>query len=106
MTHFRIGTAGWPIPRQHGAAFRENGSNLERYAQRFNAAEINSSFPRPHRRTTYERWAASVPSDFRFSVKLPRAITHDLRLADAEAAVDAFLGQARGLGAKFAVVLI
>ena len=58
----RIGTAGWSIPRQHAAAFPAGGSHLERYAQRFNAVEINSSFYRPHRRATYERWAASVPT--------------------------------------------
>jgi uncharacterized protein YecE (DUF72 family) len=102
----RIGTAGWTIPRRHAAAFPAEGSQLERYTQRLNAAEINSSFHRPHRRETYERWAASVPAHFQFSVKLPRAITHDLRLAGAEAELDEFFGQASGLGAKFAVVLI
>src|SRR5947209_16149244 len=102
----RVGTAGWTIPKQHAAAFPGSGSHLERYAQRLNAVEINSSFYRPHRRATYERWAASVSADFRFSVKLPRAITHDLRLTGADAALDEFLAQASGLGARFAVVLI
>src|SRR3954471_23823444 len=30
---------------------------------------------------TYMRWAATVPDAFRFSVKLPRAISHEGRLA-------------------------
>ncbi len=102
----RIGTAGWTIPRRHAAAFPAEGSQLERYAQRLNAVEINSSFHRPHRRETYERWAASVPADFQFSVKLPRAITHDLRLAESDAALDAFMAQARGLGAKLSSLLV
>jgi uncharacterized protein YecE (DUF72 family) len=102
----RIGTAGWTIPRRHAAAFPAEGSQLERYAQRLDAVEINSSFHRPHKCETYERWAASVPEHFRFSVKLPRAITHDLRLVDADAALDAFTGQASGLGRKLAVLLI
>lgn len=102
----RIGTAGWPIPRQHAAAFPQHGSNLERYADRFNTVEINSSFYRPHRRQTYQRWAASVPAGFAFSVKLPRAITHDLRLAGAKGPLDEFIAQASGLGAKLAVVLV
>jgi len=42
----------------------------------FGAAEINSSFYRPHRRTIYERWGASVPETFRFAVRIPKAITH------------------------------
>ena len=57
----RIGTAGWSIPKQYAAAFAATGSHLERYAQRFNAVEINTSFYRPHRKTTYERWAARFP---------------------------------------------
>jgi uncharacterized protein YecE (DUF72 family) len=72
----RIGTAAWSIPKKHAAPFPTAGSHLERYAAVFNAAEINSSFYRPHRAATYERWAASVPDDFRFAVKVPKAITH------------------------------
>ena len=96
----RIGCAGWNIPKQHMALFSAAGSHLHRYARRFNAVEINSSFYRPHRRATYERWAATVPDDFAFAVKLPKQITHELRLAAAEAALDIFLDQASGLGAN------
>jgi uncharacterized protein YecE (DUF72 family) len=101
----RIGTAGWSIPKQHAAAFPASGSHLERYAQRFTAVEINSSFYRPHRRATYERWAATVPENFAFAVKAPRAITHDARLAGAEAVLDRFLGEASGLGGKLGPLL-
>ena len=101
----RIGTAGWQLPKAHAAHFSGTGSHLERYAQRFNAVEINSSFHRPHRRATYERWAATVPADFRFAVKAPRDITHDLRLVRAGAALDAFLEQATGLRRKLGVLL-
>jgi uncharacterized protein YecE (DUF72 family) len=101
----RIGTAGWAIRSERAAAFAGCGSHLARYAQRLNAVEINSSFYRPHRRTTYQRWAASVPEDFAFAVKAPRAITHELRLAGAEAALERFLGEATGLGSKLGVLL-
>jgi uncharacterized protein YecE (DUF72 family) len=101
----RIGTAGWQLPKAYAAHFASPGSHLERYARSFNAVEINSSFHRPHRRATYERWAASVPANFAFAVKAPREITHDLRLARAGAALDAFLAQANGLGGKLGVLL-
>lgn len=101
----RIGTAGWAIRKEHAAAFPDANSHLARYAQRFNAVEINSSFYRPHRRTTYERWAASVPDDFAFSVKAPRAITHELRLAGAERPLDRFLTEVAGLDIKLGVLL-
>ena len=48
----RVGTAGWSVPSRYAAAMPSGGSNLERYARRLNAVEINSSFYRPHRRTT------------------------------------------------------
>jgi uncharacterized protein YecE (DUF72 family) len=101
-----IGCAGWSIPRQSSAAFPAEGSHLERYAAVFGAVEINSSFYRPHQASTYARWAASVPADFRFSVKLPRSITHDARLIGAEAEMDRFAAEALALGDKLGCVLV
>jgi uncharacterized protein YecE (DUF72 family) len=102
----RIGTAGWAIPKQHAAAFPKIGSHLERYAQRVSAVEINSSFYRPHRPATYDRWAASVPPSFRFAVKMPRAITHELRLADPGELLDGFFGEVEALGEALGPVLV
>jgi uncharacterized protein YecE (DUF72 family) len=101
-----LGCAGWSLPRDAQAAFGTEGSQLQRYASRLNAVEINSSFYRPHQRATYERWAAAVPAAFRFSVKLPRTITHDLRLAAAEPILDEFLAQAGGLGERLGCLLV
>src|SRR5262245_3340960 len=101
----RIGCAGWTIPKQYATSFPPSGSHLDRYAQRFAAVEINSSFRRPHRRTTYERWSAAVPDGFAFSVKAPKEITHSLRLARADAALDGFLEQVAGLGSKLGPLL-
>ena len=66
---------------------------LQRYATRLDAVEINSSFYRPHRASTYARWADSVPTHFRFSVKLPKAITHERRLEDCTALVEAAMAE-------------
>src|SRR3984957_19162317 len=76
----RVGTAGWSVPSRYAAEIPAGGSHLERYARRFDAVEINSSFYRSHQRKTYERWAQSTPQGFRFSVKVPKAMTHDQRL--------------------------
>lgn len=102
----RIGTAAWALPRNVRDSFPPGASNLERYAARFDCTEINSSFYRPHRRATYARWAASVPADFRFSVKLPRAITHEARLADCDALLHGFAEEIGGLGDKRGPVLV
>lgn len=106
MRQVRIGCAGWSLPRAEQEHFPEAGSHLERYASRFNAAEINSSFHRPHRPTTYERWSGSVPQSFRFSVKLPKTITHNLRLQQAGELLETFLAEAGGLGEKLGCFLI
>ena len=100
-----VGTAGWSLPKGVARYFADGGSMLERYASRLNGVEINSSFYRPHQRKTYARWAASVPSGFRFAVKAPRQITHERRLVDAVALFDPFLDQIAGLGEKLGPVL-
>lgn len=102
----RIGTAGWAISSRYSKQFPGSGSHLERYAQQMNCVEINSSFYRPHQRKTYERWAASTPDSFRFSVKVPKLITHDQRLADPGPVLDRFGDEVSGLGKKLGAVLV
>ena len=101
-----LGIAGWAIRREHSPRFANVGTHLQRYATLFNCVEINSCFYRPHRLSTYERWAASVPEVFRFAVKLPKAITHELRLVNAEERLDQFLTETSGLGAKRGPILV
>jgi uncharacterized protein YecE (DUF72 family) len=101
-----IGCAGWSIPSALASRFPQGNSHLERYAQRFNCVEINSSFYRPHLPATYRRWAASVPAAFRFAVKMPRAISHDARLRDCEPALRVFLDQVGELGTKLGCLLL
>jgi uncharacterized protein YecE (DUF72 family) len=105
-TMIRIGTAGWALPRTWRDRFEAGESNLARYATRFSAVEINSSFYRQHRRATYERWAAAVPADFRFAVKVPRAVTHDQRLIAADVLLEVFLDEVRGLGERLGPLLV
>lgn len=101
-----VGTAGWSIPRLNAESFAREGSALQRYAGRFAGVEINSSFHRPHRASTWARWGESVPSFFRFSVKMPKTITHDRRLAECAELADQFLGEASALGDKLSVLLL
>lgn len=102
----RIGTAAWALPSAVRASFPAGDSILARYAQVFDAVEINSSFYRPHRRTTYARWADAVPPDFRFAAKMPKTITHEKRLIGAEEEIDRFLDEVGGLGGKLGPLLV
>ena len=101
-----IGTAGWSIPNAVADRFPAEGTALQRYAAILQVAEINSSFHRPHRISTWERWRDSVPMHFRFSVKLPKQITHIRKLIDCSVELDVFLQEAQTLGDRLAVLLV
>src|SRR4051812_18642157 len=102
----RIGTAGWTIPKIVADRFPAEGSGLERYSSLFSCAEINSSFHRSHRESTWARWAESVPAGFAFSAKLPKEITHKRRLVDCEPLLDQALTEMRPLGGKLRILLV
>jgi len=100
-----IGCAGWAIPPQEKHRFPEQGSHLERYATCFNAVEINSSFYRSHKPETYAKWASMVPNAFRFSVKVPKQITHVQKLKTWEG-LDRFGEETKALREKLGPWLI
>jgi uncharacterized protein YecE (DUF72 family) len=102
----RIGCAGWSLPRQSAARFPGEGTHLERYARVLPAVEVNTSFYRNHERKTYERWAQSVPGEFRFSVKLWKEITHRRRLGDADPLLRVVLDGVTGLGERLGPILV
>ncbi len=101
-----IGCAGWSIPQLAGDRFSEGESHLKRYASRFSCVEINSSFYRSHQISTYARWAASVPKSFKFSVKIPKEISHTRRLIDCEKILTPFITEARELQDKLGPLLL
>lgn len=102
----RIGCAGWALGKEYAAEFPAEGTHLARYARRFPAVEINSSFRKPHKPATYEKWAKSVPDDFRFAVKIPKEATHTRRLVSTEDVLDRFLSEAIALGDKLGPLLV
>lgn len=101
-----VGCAGWNLPRDYWPQFPADGTHLQRYASQLTAVEINSSFYRPHRPQTYVRWAQSVPAAFRFSVKMPKLITHVQRLQGCERLLDEFLSQCMALGDSLGCILV
>lgn len=102
----RVGTAGWQLPRGAEVRFGQQGSHLERYAQIFNAVEVNSTFYKLPQRGTLERWRLTTPDDFSFSLKMPRSITHEAKLTRVQRELDGFLDLASVLEAKLGVILV
>ena len=101
-----VATAGWAVPVAVAEQFPAEGSGLQRYGARLPGVEINSTFYRSHRASTFERWAADTPVDFRFAVKLPKAITHVARLLDAADLLAAFRREVRPLQDKLGPLLV
>ena len=100
------GTAGWSLPRAEQPRFPGDGTHLERYARVLHGAEINASFYRSLRPELYAKWAAAVPADFRFAVKVPKSVTHELRLLDCEELLAGFLDEVAALGDKLGPLLV
>jgi uncharacterized protein YecE (DUF72 family) len=101
-----VGVAGWSIRKEHAHLFAPEGTHLQRYASRFAAVEINSSFYQSHKRDTYERWAKSVPAAFRFAVKAPKLLTHEACLEEVGEPLAQFVHEIGGLGRKLGCVLV
>ncbi len=79
---------------------------MDRYSHILNCVEINSTFYRSHMNRTWKRWYASVPDHFRFSVKMPKAITHEAKLNCSAADLSIFLEQVSLLSEKLGPILI
>ena len=104
MVH--VGVAGWSIRKEHIDLFAKDGTHLQRYASRFDAVEINSSFYQSHQRDTYARWAKSVQAKFRFAVKAPKFLTHERCLEETGEPLAQFVHEIGGLGKKLGCVLV
>lgn len=105
-TRVRVGIAGWSNPPAKQIERDPGQTHLSYYAAHFSCVEINSSFYRPHRADTYARWCAQTPQHFRFSVKMPRYITHESHLKRCAAEVARFYEDIAHLQQKLGAVLV
>ena len=98
-----IGCQGWAHPPWIGRFFTAGAKReelLPQYAAVFGAAEGNTSFYALPPEDSVARWAVEAPACFRFCFKFPRTISHELRLAGAEAETAAFFRRVDPLGAR------
>jgi uncharacterized protein YecE (DUF72 family) len=95
-----IATAAWSIPKAAASNFPSEGSGLQRYASVFRGVEINSTFYRRHRQSTFERWAVSVPDAFRFALKIPKEVSHTQAMKEIGEPFETFLEDIAPLGPK------
>jgi uncharacterized protein YecE (DUF72 family) len=104
-----IGTQGWNYAAWVGPLYPPGtraSEFLSTYARMFRAVEVDSTFYAVPDVRTVRAWAERTPADFTFAPKMPKEITHERRLRNAETLVDDFLGRARALGSKLGPVLL
>lgn len=109
MTTWHLGTVGFGYKEWQGIFYPTNlpaAQFLTYYAEYFNAVEIDATFYGLPRAETIEQWATQTPAAFRFCLKTPKAITHDLPLTRHVAEMQTFVERARGLGQKLGPILI
>ena len=73
---------------------------LRAYASWCNAVEGNTTFYATPARETVRSWAGQTAPDFRFVLKLPKAITHERRLTDIDEPLRGFLDAVEPLGQR------
>jgi len=104
-----IGTSGWSYDHWRGLFYPEElskGKWLEFYVEKFDTAELNSSFYRLPKRKTFENWRKRTPKNFIFSVKMSRYISHVKRLLDPEESLSRFFEAVSALKEKCGPILI
>jgi uncharacterized protein YecE (DUF72 family) len=103
VMRLHVGCAMWTHKAWHGQFLPHAGSARDRlrsYARWCNAVEANTTFYATPARETVASWARQTDPDFRFVVKLPKSITHERRLADADDELRAFLDAVEPLGPR------
>lgn len=104
-----LGSQGWNYAAWVGPFYPERtrpADFLSVYARAFETVEVDSTFYAIPSERTVRGWAARVPANFTFALKLPQEITHENRLRNSEDLVQRFFDVARELGPKLGPTLI
>ncbi|MCV7053195.1 DUF72 domain-containing protein [Mycobacterium heidelbergense] len=105
----RIGTSGWSYDHWAGVLYPPGLSparRLARYAEVFDTVELNASFYRWPKDSTFAGWRDQLPSGFTMSVKAHRGLTHYRRLSSPEPWIERFERCWQLLGDRHGVLLV
>lgn len=109
MEQWYLGTIGFSYKDWVGSFYPVGTSQREYlpfYSKAFNSVEVDTTFHSIPKQMTVQSWANSTPIDFRFCVKTPRRITHELGLKDTQGLMTEFLDSLHPLGDKLGPILI
>ena len=106
-----VGTSGWAYREWRGDFYPPDLAQsrfLEHYGRALDACEINATFYRLQKDSTFLRWAEATPETFRFALKAHRRLTHRRTIAldsEGRSFLDTFLKSASTLGPRLGAVL-
>ncbi len=104
-----VATQGWNYPAWVGPFYppaTRPAEFLPAYARAFRGVEVDSTFYAIPDVKAVRAWNGRTPPEFTFALKMPKEVTHDLRLLDADDVVGDFLDRARQLGPKLGPILL
>ena len=105
----RIGTSGWSYNHWADVLYPTglpSARRLARYVEVFDTVELNASFYRWPKDSTFAGWREQLPHGFTMSVKAHRGLTHYRRLASPEPWIERFEGCWKLLGDRHGVLLV
>lgn len=104
-----IGCSGWSYSSWQGPFYPsdlENKDWLSYYSKVFNYVEVDSTFYRIPHEFMVKNWARKTPTDFRFTAKFPKIITHDKKFNNVEKELTLFYEAMKPLKEKLLALLI
>jgi uncharacterized protein YecE (DUF72 family) len=105
----RVGTSGWSYDHWRGGFYPETLAKsrwFDFYAERFHTVEVNATFYRRFKDSTYRNWDDRAPQGFRYVLKVPRLISHRRKLHEVDDLIGEFTRSASLLGRKLGLVLL
>jgi uncharacterized protein YecE (DUF72 family) len=109
MNLAHIGTIGWSYEHWIGNFYPQTTRKkdlLPEYSKHFSTVEVDSTFYRIPNLTTIKKWKEQTPKDFIFSIKFPKAITHDMMLKNSLDKTNFFIKRISSLNSKLGPLLM
>jgi uncharacterized protein YecE (DUF72 family) len=102
-----IGTSGWNYKSWRDSFYGDTPQKqwLRFCAERFTSIEVNGTFYRLQKKSTFKKWRDQIPDGFSFAIKGHRYVTHNKKLLDAEQPVIRCRESASPLGKRLAAVV-
>ena len=105
----RVGIGGWTFPPWRGVFYPDklaHSKELEFASRAVTAIEINATFYGRQKEASWEKWAATVPDKFQFSIKASRFCVMRAKLREGQEGISNFFAQGLSrLGPKLGPIL-